>query len=530
MRNYATITKDNPSKIKDKVVGKLFSKVNSIGLFGLNAFQVTTEASSSSGQPAFDIVGMPDIAVQESKARIRAVLGHLGLAMPPGKVTVNLAPAGVRKIGSMFDLPIALALMTIGGSIKSPPSDSAFIGELSLNGTLAPINGALSMTINAQQNGIKRVFLPKANAKEASVVDGIEVYGAEHISEIADFLRSGVGMTPEPQYIPPESSLSFIEDFADVMGQSAAKRAVETAAAGSHNLLMIGPPGSGKSMLAKRIPSILPKITFAESIETTQIHSVAGIINPSQPLVIHRPFRSVGHTTSGVGLVGGGSVPKPGEMSLAHNGVLFLDELPEFDRRTLEMLRQPLEDGEITISRASGTVNYPCDVMLVAAMNPCPCGNFGSAVRKCTCSPNAVSAYLNKISQPVLDRIDIQIEVKALEYNDLSKRVPQESSAAIAERVQRARDIQAKRFAGTGIKNNSAITPAIIAEVCVMTPDAEEMLKSAFTRLGLSARAYDRILKVARTCADLDASENIQKSHISQAISFRSLDRKYWNR
>ncbi len=508
----------------------MYSEINSIGLFGLNAFPVTAQASISGGQPSFDIVGMPDIAVQESKARIRAVLGQLDMKLLNGKVTINLAPAGVRKIGSIFDVPIIVALMKLGGIITADLADAAFIGELALNGNVAPVNGALSMTLTAASNGIKRIFLPKANAKEASVADGIEVFGIEHIVEIVDYLNGKRTLTPEPKYIPAENTLGQYPDFADVMGQTAAKSAIEVAAAGSHNILMLGPPGSGKSMLAKRIPSILPKITFVESIETTQIHSVAGIINPAEPLVTSRPFRSVSHTASEVGLVGGGSVPHPGEISLAHNGVLFLDELPEFDRRVLESLRQPLENGEITISRASGSVNYPCDVMLVAAMNPCPCGNFGNPLKKCTCTPQKVSAYLNKISQPVLDRIDIQIEVKPVEYDDLAKRTPQESSAAIAERVQKARDVQAARFAGTGIKSNAGITSDIIAEVCTLAPDAEAMLKAAFEKLGLSARAYDRILKVARTCADLSGSEVIQKSHISQAISFRSLDRKYWNR
>lgn len=509
----------------------MFSKINSVGLFGLNAFPVTVESSFSPGQPNFDIVGMPDIAVQESKARIRAVLGQLDLRLLGGKVTVNLAPASVRKIGAIFDLPIIISLMKTGGVIQSDCSDCAFIGELSLDGTLSKINGALGMTITASQNGIRRIFLPKANAKEASVADNIEVYGAEHISQIVEFLRHGTVLSPEPRYVPStEEAVRKMGDFADVMGQGTAKKAIEVAAAGSHNLLMIGPPGSGKSMLAKRIPSVLPKITFEESIETTQIYSVAGCVNPSEPLITARPFRSVSHTASAVGLIGGGSVPHPGEISLAHNGVLFLDELPEFDRRVLETLRQPLENGEITISRASGSVNYPCEVMMVAAMNPCPCGNFGNPLKKCVCSDKMVTAYLNKISQPVLDRIDIQIEVQPVKYDDLYKRVKQESSAAIAERVQRARDIQAKRFKGTQIKSNSRITPDIIADVCVMTPAAEETLRGAFEKLGLSARAYDRILKVGRTCADLDGSEKIEKTHIFQAIGFRSLDRKYWNR
>lgn len=507
----------------------MFSKVQSVGLFGLNAFSVTVEASVSPGQPSFDIVGLPDAAIQESKARIRAVLGQLNLKLLNGRVTVNLAPASVKKIGSMFDLPIAMALMEVGGVVRCGAEDTVFIGELSLDGRLAAVNGALSMVITAAQNGIKRVFLPAANAREASVVEGVKVYGAEHITQVMDFLKHGTGLSPEPHYIPEAAESRHYEDFADVMGQFAAKKAIEVAAAGSHNVLMLGPPGSGKSMLAKRIPSILPKITFEESIETTQIHSVAGIIDPRRPLVTERPFRAVSHTASAVGLIGGGSIPRPGEISLAHNGVLFLDELPEFDRKVLETLRQPLENGDITISRASGSVKYPCDVMLIAAMNPCPCGNFGNPLKKCTCSTKQVNAYLHKISRPVLDRIDIQIEVKPVEYKDLSRRKPQESSAEIAARVQRARDIQAARYKGTSIRSNSRITADIIGDVCRMSPDAEDMLKRAFESLGLSARAYDRILKVARTCADLDGSERIEKPHLSQAISFRTLDRKYWD-
>ncbi len=509
----------------------MFSEINSVGLFGLNAFAVTVEASVSAGQPAFDIVGMPDVAVQESRARIRAALSHMELGcLLGGKVTVNLAPASVKKIGSMFDLPITVALLKLGGVIERDLSDDVFIGEISLNGSLSPVNGALSMVLNAAAGGKKRVFLPKQNAREASVAEGIEVYGVEHLKQLMEFLQRGAGLVTEERYVPTEKQLRQAADFAEVMGQQSAKSAIETAAAGSHNILMLGPPGSGKSMLAKRIPSILPRITFQESIETTQIHSVAGLIDPEEPLIMHRPFRAVSHTASAVGLVGGGSIPRPGEISLAHNGVLFLDELPEFDRKVLETLRQPLENGEINISRASGSACYPCDVMLVAAMNPCPCGNFGSPVKKCSCTSSAVASYLNKISQPVLDRIDIQIEIKPVEYDDLSRRTPQESSDKIAERIQRARDIQAKRFAGTSIKSNSGITSDIIGEVCPLSDEAEQLIRKAFDKLGLSARAYDRILKVARTCADLCDSERIEKEHIAQAISYRSLDRKYWNR
>ncbi|MGN0679752.1 MAG: YifB family Mg chelatase-like AAA ATPase [Oscillospiraceae bacterium] len=507
----------------------MFSKVNSMGLFGLNAFMVTVESSISAGTPTFDIVGLPDAAVQESKARIRAVLGHLGMKLLGGRITVNLAPASVKKIGSMFDLPIIVALMELGGVINCDLSASAFIGELSLDGRLAPINGVLSMTLTAKKNGIKRVFIPAANAREASVVEGVEVFGVEHLNQLKEFLIHGTGMVPEERYIPAPEDTQCLLDYADVMGQLLAKKAVEVAAAGAHNVIMLGPPGSGKSMIAKRIPSILPKITFNESIETTQIHSIAGMIDPAKPLVVQRPFRPVSHTASAVGLIGGGSIPRPGEISLAHNGVLFLDELPEFDRNVLETLRQPMENGEITISRASGSVSYPCDVMLVAAMNPCPCGNFGNPQKKCTCTEKQVRTYLHKISRPVLDRIDIQIELQPVNYDELSERVRQETSAEIAARVQKARDIQAKRYAGTNIKANSGITSDIIADVCRMSDDARDMLKLAFERLGLSARAYDRILKVARTCADLENAEIIEKPHIAQAISFRSLDRKYWD-